>query len=47
MLPAVANVVPAVPGYAAEIVTTFSSFADDALALGQVRPGERVLDVGD
>jgi SAM-dependent methyltransferase len=33
------------PGYAAEIVTTFSSFADDALALGCVRPGERVLDV--
>jgi len=33
------------PGYAAEIVTTFSSFADDALALGCLRPGERVLDV--
>jgi SAM-dependent methyltransferase len=33
------------PGYAAEIVTTFSSFAHDALALGGLRPGERVLDV--
>jgi SAM-dependent methyltransferase len=33
------------PGYAAEIVKTFSSFADDALALGSLRPGEQVLDV--
>lgn len=33
------------PGYAAEIATTFSSFAEDALALGQLRSDERVLDV--
>jgi ubiquinone/menaquinone biosynthesis C-methylase UbiE len=33
------------PGYAAEIATTFSTFADDALELGCLRPGERVLDV--
>lgn len=33
------------PGYAAEIAKTFSSFAEDALALGMLRPGERVLDV--
>jgi SAM-dependent methyltransferase len=33
------------PGYAAEIASTFSSFADDALALGRLRPGERMLDV--
>ena len=33
------------PGYAAEIPATFSSFADDALALGALRLGENVLDV--
>ena len=33
------------PGYAAEIPATFSSFANDALALASLRPGERVLDV--
>jgi 2-polyprenyl-3-methyl-5-hydroxy-6-metoxy-1,4-benzoquinol methylase len=33
------------PGYAAEIPATFSSFAQDALALASLRPGERVLDV--
>lgn len=33
------------PGYAAEIAKTFSTFAGDALALAQLRPGERVLDV--
>jgi ubiquinone/menaquinone biosynthesis C-methylase UbiE len=33
------------PGYAAEIATTFAAFAGDALALGRLSPGERVLDV--
>jgi ubiquinone/menaquinone biosynthesis C-methylase UbiE len=33
------------PGYAAEIVPTFSRFAEDALALAQLAQGERVLDV--
>lgn len=32
-------------GYAAEIAATFSTFAEDALALALLRPGERVLDV--
>jgi ubiquinone/menaquinone biosynthesis C-methylase UbiE len=33
------------PGYAAEIATTFSSFANDALELAGLRPAERALDV--
>lgn len=33
------------PGYAAEIAATFSTFAEDALTLALLRPGERVLDV--
>jgi SAM-dependent methyltransferase len=33
------------PGYAAEITSTFGRFAEDALALGRLAPGERVLDV--
>lgn len=33
------------PGYAAEIATTFSRFAEDALALARPRPDERLLDV--
>jgi SAM-dependent methyltransferase len=33
------------PGYAAAIVPTFSRFAEDALELAHVAPGERVLDV--
>jgi SAM-dependent methyltransferase len=33
------------PGYAAEIVPVFSTFADDAIGFAQLAPGERVLDV--
>ena len=33
------------PGYAAEIAPTFSRFAEDALQLAHLVPGERVLDV--
>ncbi len=33
------------PGYSAEIVPAFSRFADDALELADLAPGERVLDV--
>jgi SAM-dependent methyltransferase len=33
------------PGYAAEIVPTFAGFAEDALELAQLAPGERLLDV--
>lgn len=33
------------PGYAEQIMATFSSFAEDALALALLRPGEHVLDV--
>jgi SAM-dependent methyltransferase len=33
------------PGYSAEIVPAFSRFAEDALELGHLVPGERVLDV--
>jgi SAM-dependent methyltransferase len=33
------------PGYAAEITSTFTRFAEDALALAHLVPGERVLDV--
>lgn len=33
------------PGYAAEISPSFSGFAEDALRLAELLPGERVLDV--
>jgi SAM-dependent methyltransferase len=33
------------PGYSAEIVPSFSRFAEDALELANLVPGERVLDV--
>lgn len=33
------------PGYAAEIAPSFSRFAEDALQLAHLAPGERVLDV--
>jgi SAM-dependent methyltransferase len=34
------------PGYAAELTPPFSRFAEDALDLAQLAPGERALDVG-